>query len=1045
MLARRSPEHGEGSDQPSSSATLTGGTSFATQSDLRHPMLRYDSPASDWNGALPLGNGRLGAMVYGGVHKETLRLNEESVWYGGPMNRTPVGAKHHLDELRQLIRAGRHRDAEVLVGKRFLATPKSMRHYEPLGTCTIDFEYSTEQQTFRSEDVVRSYERSLDLTRAEAVVQYAVNGTRVRREIIATHADNTIALRVVADEQISFKISLTRMSDIEWEVNEFLDSIEIIDGCIVLHATPGGKGSNSLCIVAGAQVHGEGGIKVFGRELEITARDAVIVLAAHTQYRHSDVQQAAMVEVEGAMRIGPEALWRRHVEDWQILFNRMSIQLFPNNTQLTTSERLMNSRDPGLTALYHAYARYLLLSCSRTYPKALPANLQGIWNPTFQPPWGSKFTINVNLQMCYWAAHVSNLSECELPLFDLLERMAVNGKQTASEVWGCRGWCAHHCTDIFGDTETQDRWMPSTLWPLGGAWLCTHVWGYYSFTGDGSLLSRMLPAIEGCVDFLLDFLIEDANGQYLTASPSLSPENTFLHHESQETGVFCEGSTMDMEIVRHVFNDFLRIDRVLGVSSSSIHRLSAVESALSRLPPINISSKTGTIQEWGPNDFEETELGHRHVSHLYAIHPGNTLTTSSDPKLVEAAKKTLMRRLEHGGGHTGWSRAWLINFWARLRQPTECYRNIEALLRGSTLPNMLDNHPPFQIDGNFGGAAGIAECLVQSHEEAQSSREEGPVRLLRLLPSCPVEWKKGNVRGARCHGGFELAFDWDDGHIQDSVRVKSLFGHRATVVFHYTGADASDKGIAVEVPAVIGDHNISRGYSDYSRRIDFVKRGFSGYNTVNALSVLPRIIPRPGQGRVRLLSIFFGANDISFPDTTGQHVPLRVFEENLRRLIKHPRVQAHEDIRVLLITPPPIDEWGFEHWDEPGRSARKAATAQKYAEGVRKVGEEMGVAVVDLWTACMEEATVGWNASLLTERGVEILIPGDMRAERSVVLARLLYDGLHLSGDGYKILYQEMKKTIIEAHPDLRPSKIPVALEPFFPEWFEDNAPCRTS
>lgn len=772
-------------------------------------MLRYDSPASNWNAALPLGNGRLGAMVYGGVHRETLRLNEESVWYGGPMNRTPNGAKDHLNALRQLIRAGRHRDAEALVRTRFLATPKSMRHYEPLGTCTIDFEYSTEHR--RSECVVESYERSLDLTRAEAVVQYTVNGIRVRRKAIATHADDVIALHVVADKQISFKISLTRMSDVEWEVNEFLDSIAIVDGRIVLHATPGGKGSNSLCIVAGVQVHGAACVKVVGRELEVTAQEAVVVLAAQTQYRHNEVQQAAMIALEDAMQFNPEALWQRHLEDWGAFFNRMSIQLFPDNTQLTTPERLKGSRDPGLVALYFSYSRYLLLSCSRTYLKALPANLQGIWNPTFQPPWGSKFTININLQMSYWSAHVSNLSECELPLFHLLERMAINGKRTASEVWGCRGWCAHHCTDIFGDTETQDRWMPSTLWPLGGAWLCTHIWEHYSFTGDRSLLSWMLPVLEGCVDFLLDFLIEDANCQFLVVNPSLSPENTFLHQKSQETGVFCEGSTMDTEIVRHVFYDFLQIVPVLDVDYGFRERISAVKSAIVRLPPMTISSKTGTIQEWGLNDFEETELGHRHISHLYALHPGKTLTTSSDSEHVEAAKKTLMRRLEHGGGHTGWSRAWLINFWARLRQPIECYKDIEALLMHSTLPNMLDNHPPFQIDGNFGGASGIAQCLVQSHEEIQSNKGEGPTRLIRLLPACPVEWKTGTVRGARCHGGFELAFDWDDGQIQDPVRVKSLFGNRATVIFHYAGSDALDIGIAVNVPAVAGDHTVGRG------------------------------------------------------------------------------------------------------------------------------------------------------------------------------------------------------------------------------------------
>ncbi|KAJ4336125.1 hypothetical protein N0V95_008704 [Ascochyta clinopodiicola] len=774
-------------------------------------MLRYNSPASDWNDALPLGNGRLGAMVYGGVHKETLQLNEESVWYGGPMNRTPFGAKEHLEELRKLIRAGKHRDAEDLARKYFLATPKSARHYEPLGTCTIDFAYDEKRSCFQpAQDAVQHYERSLNLKQAEAVVQYAVNGTQVRREAMVSHADNIFAIRVVADKEITFTISLTRMSDIAWDVNEFLDSIQIIDQRIVLHATPGGKGSNGLCLAAAAQVNGAGAVRMVGRNLEVTAKEALVVIAAHTQYRHSDVQQAATSELDTALRTGSETLWQRHIADWRSLFDRMSIQLYPNDTHLTTKERLLKNRDPGLVALYHAYARYLLLSCSRSYPKALPANLQGIWNPTFQPPWGSKFTININLQMNYWAAHTSDLSECELPLFELLERMAINGKQTASEVWGCRGWCAHHCTDIFADTETQDRWMPSTLWPLGGAWLCTHIWEHHSFVGDDALLVRMAPVLEGCVDFLLDFLIEDSTGQYLVTSPSLSPENTFLHKESGEEGVFCEGSTMDMEIVRQVFTQYLLTKSVLGALCNSNDRVLAVETALSKLPPIMISLKTGGIQEWGLSDYEETELGHRHISHLYALHPGSTITTSSDPALVRAAKTTLIRRLEHGGGHTGWSRAWLVNFWARLRQPTECQKHIEALLKDSTLPNMFDNHPPFQIDGNFGGAAGITECLVQSHEEIQPEGAKHLTRVIRLLPSCPAEWRRGKLQGVRCRGGFELDFEWDDGEIQDPVHVRSLFANKAVLISHPVGSDATDKGVEIEVPAVEGNHTIRR-------------------------------------------------------------------------------------------------------------------------------------------------------------------------------------------------------------------------------------------
>ncbi|KAF2128161.1 glycoside hydrolase family 95 protein [Dothidotthia symphoricarpi CBS 119687] len=425
----------------------------------------------------------------------------------------------------------------------------------------------------------------------------------------------------------------------------------------------------------------------------------------------------------------------------------------------------------------------------------------------FQPAWGSKYTININLQMNYWAAHTSNLSECELPLFDLLERMAINGARTAAEVYGSRGWCAHHGTDIFGDTETQDRWMPATLWPLGGAWLCTHIWEHYSFTGNLGLLQRMLPVLEGCCQFLLDFLIPDSSGQYLVTSPSLSPENSF-DCEGGETGVFCEGSTIDMEIVRQVFRHYILATSASKDAIFSTAITKDVLDALSRLQPMVISPETATIQEWGLTDHRETELGHRHVSHLYALHPGDTITPTITPKLTMAAEKTLLRRLEHGGGHTGWSRAWLINFWARLRNPSQCAENIQALLRDSTLSNMLDTHPPFQIDGNFGGAAGIIECLVQSHEVSIAD-QGSPVNTIQLLPSCPMEWNKGSVKGVKCRGGFELDFSWNDGRIHGPVVVRSQFGNAALLVFHDAGSHAFDLSIKAAVPESRGEHFVS--------------------------------------------------------------------------------------------------------------------------------------------------------------------------------------------------------------------------------------------
>ncbi|KAF2464659.1 uncharacterized protein BDR25DRAFT_329151 [Lindgomyces ingoldianus] len=738
------------------------------------PMLHYATPAQSWSEALPLGNGRLGAMLFGGLGAETLRLNEESVWYGGPMDRTPVDASRYLAKFREGVRRGRYGEVEELVRKRFLATPRSMRHSEPAGICKVDFEGDGID--------VKGYERSLDLGTGVARVEYSVGGNKIRREAIATFVDNVIAIRIKADCKVTFVVSLTRMSDVEWETNEFLDSITARDGRIILHATPGGKGSNRLCLVTGAQCEDEGEIEVVGRSLQVTSSDTVVVLAAHTTYRHPDPEDAALKDVDGALRHSGSSLWERHITDWSQLYNRMGIQLYPSASDKHTDERLAHQHDPGLISLYHSYSRYLLLSSSRSYSGALPATLQGIWNPFFQPPWGAKYTLNINLQMNYWPVHTSNLSECELPLFALLERMAVRGEKTARTMYSCRGWCAHHNTDIWADTDTQDQWMPASLWPLGGAWLCTHITEHYQYTGNKRFLGWMFPVLEGCVRFLLDFLIEDKEGRYLVTSPSMSPENRFAtgHGDGNETGVFCEGSTVDIEIIKAVLSDYLFLSdellRIKNPSKLSPAFLTDAKSALQRLPPLFISPTTSMIQEWGCNDYIESEPGHRHTSHLFPLYPGRTITPTATPTLAAAARSTLLRRTQHGGGHTGWSRAWLVCLWARLRDPKQCAVNIEALLRDSTLPNMLDTHPPFQIDGNFGGAAGILECLVQSHEEVEIGEKRGEKRekavLIRLLPSCPSEWRSGKVKGVRVRGGWEVGFEWQDGMILEPVFAK---------------------------------------------------------------------------------------------------------------------------------------------------------------------------------------------------------------------------------------------------------------------------------
>lgn len=698
--------------------------------------LWYTQPASNWNEALPVGNGRLGAMVYGRTDQELLALNEDSVWYGGPQERTPQDAFKYLPQLREAIRAENHPEAERLAKLAFFANPISQRHYEPLGTVLMDFGHAP--------DRITGYHRELDLETATVNVTYKYGGAEYRRQVIASYPDNTLAIRVLAPPTTEYVVRLTRLSELEFETNEYLDDVTASDDSIIMHVTPGGRNSNQACCILHVHCCQEGSVTRIGNNLVVKAAESLIRITSQTTFRHEDPDQAASEDLSKALGYDAGQLWDRHVKDYQSLYNRMNLQLWSDSPSIPTDKRLLTSRDPELIATYHNYNRYLLISSSRNGHKALPANLQGIWNPSFHPAWGSKFTINVNLQMNYWPANVCNLSECEMPLFNLLERMAESGKKTAQVMYGCRGWTAHSCTDIWADTSPVDRWMPATIWPLGGAWLCYHIWEHFQFTQDHVFLSRMFPILRGCVEFLLDFMIEDASGKYLVTNPSVSPENSFFDLKGQK-GVLCEGSTADIQIIQAILSAFDSCADQLGVSDALS---STARQARARLPPMKIND-SGYLQEWAVN-YAEVELGHRHTSHLWALYPGNAIVPGKESELAEACKAVLRRRAENGGGHTGWSRAWLINLHARLFEAEECSRHLDLLLSQSTLPNLLDSHPPFQIDGNFGGGAGIIEMLVQSHEPG----------LIRLLPACPKDWK-GSIRGVRARGGVELAFSWD--------------------------------------------------------------------------------------------------------------------------------------------------------------------------------------------------------------------------------------------------------------------------------------------
>ncbi|KAI1860123.1 hypothetical protein JX265_010047 [Neoarthrinium moseri] len=764
-----------------------------------HNCLHYTSPATGWSEALPLGNGRLGCMVYGRTTTELLQLNEDSVWYGGPQDRTPRCAKS-LPKLRQLIREDRHREAEQLVQDEFFSSPASMRHYEPLGSAYLEFDVD-------KKDAVTDYQRWLNIQKAICTVAYEVNGVRVRRDVVASYPDNVLVMRITSSKPISFSVKLNRRSENEWDTNEFLDSVcakgddALGSASITMLATPGGYGSNRLSCVIGVKCFpGSGTVEAAGTCVKANTTGCLIAIGAHTTYRHADPAFAASSDVSAAMRRTWDELTSRHIADYQRLFNRTSVRLWPDPTDIPTGVRVVErtSEDAGLVALYHNYGRYLLIASSRDGSKAIPANLQGIWNPSFSPPWGSKFTININTQMNYWPAAPTNLLECAKPLVDLLERMAERGRRTAQYMYGCSGWCAHHNTDIWADTDPQDTWMPATLWPLGGVWLCIDVVKMLHYRYDKALHERVFPILEGCIEFLQDFLIPSADNKYLVASPSLSPENTFVA-ETGELGIFCEGSVMDMTIIKSALELYVWSHRMLGCRGSLEKQ---AQDMMARMPPLQIN-KEGLIQEWGMKDYKEHEPGHRHISHLFGLYPGTMINPSESPQLAEAARRVLERRAAHGGGHTGWSRAWLLNMHARLGDAEGCGRHMELLLSSSTLPNLLDNHPPFQIDGNFGACVGVLECLVQSSEAGEISLHGVHGITIRLLPACPKEWSRGELSGVCVRGGWVVSFRWDQGRVLDPVHV------HATQDDHIQAQLVYPDGELVQVEG-FGEHELRR-------------------------------------------------------------------------------------------------------------------------------------------------------------------------------------------------------------------------------------------
>ena len=754
----------------------------------------FDQPAADWNEALPVGNGRLGGMVYGTPYTECIQLNEDSVWHGGFMDRNNPDALKHLPEIRRLIFEGRIREAQELCYFALVGTPEEMRHYEPLGNLYLLFD--------GGQDEISGYRRSLDLETATVQTTFCLNGVTYRRQVIASYPDGVMAVRLTADRpgSLSFHVQLGRGAP-SWylgpwqetvyprpDYNHYTDTNHAVaPDALMMTAQCGGK--DAVTLACGVKVLAEGGsLRAIGSSVIVRAADSVtLLLAADTTFREADPQTSVPARLEQAAQHSWEELYRRHMQDYRQLYDRVQLTLPEDHAPaaaLPTPKRLeafrANPQDNALVTLLYNFGRYLLIAASR--PGSLPANLQGIWNMEMAPAWGSKYTININTEMNYWPAESCNLSECHQPLFDHIERMRQNGRHTARVMYGCGGFIAHHNTDIWGDTAPQDACMSSCIWVMGAAWLCLHIWEHYLFTGDEAFLREKLPTMEEAAEFLLDYLTED--GEYLVACPGSSPENTY-RLPNGEKGVICKGAAMDNQIMRELFTACIRGAKLLGTENALTRRM---EAALPRIAPISIG-RHGQIMEWN-EDHEETEPGHRHISQLFALHPGTQITPASTPELARAARTTLTRRLAHGGGHTGWSRAWIINMWARLHEGGNALENVHALLQRSTLPNLFDNHPPFQIDGNFGATAGIAEMLLQSHGGC-----------IELLPALPSSWQEGSIRGLRARGGVTVDITWQQSRLTQAT-LQADTAQQATLRY---------QGAAKRIPLVPGVSTLLTG------------------------------------------------------------------------------------------------------------------------------------------------------------------------------------------------------------------------------------------